>query len=200
MNGRTHEAVGIASVMVAMHSSPTADMLIGCLIASAAAVMPDVDLIDNRKGEGIQMLVEVVKQSVIPIGFALYYGADKALIIGWIILMSVLVLQPHRGLSHSIWCMIVTAGIFGCMTTEKLIYPFLVAYGSHLAIDLMNTKKVSLLYPAGTCLGWCKSGGKADWMLGAMASLVIITIIASRTYQTDLVSLGIEEVVKILGK
>ena len=175
-------------------------MLIGCLIASAASVIPDVDLIDNRKGEGIQMLVEVVKQSLVPICLGLAYGAKKEWILAWLVSMVFLVIQPHRGFSLSVWCMFSTTCLMAVMTEAKLAVPYCIAYASHIVLDVMNTKKVSILYPYGFCMGWCKSGGKADWMFGAMASLVIITIMASRTYQTDLVSLGIEEVVRLMGK
>lgn len=196
MNGRTHEAVGVASVMVAMHGASTKEVIVGCLIASAAAVIPDVDLIDNRKGMGAQMLIEVVKQSLIPIGIGMYYGASKYLIMAWLAVMVLFVAQPHRGFSHSILAMLGTSYLFGAMTTERLIEPYAIAYASHLIADVLNTKKVSIFYPAGVCAGWCKSGGKADWFIGAVASLMIVVMIGAMAQNIDIVEMAIREVIR----
>lgn len=195
MNGRTHEAVGIATVMMAMHNAPTKELVIGCLVASAAATIPDVDLIDNRKGTGIQMLVEVVKQSLVPIGIGLYYGADKYLILAWIAVMVMFVVQPHRGLSHSIWAMIGTAYLLYLMSNQSITEAYTASYLSHLIIDMTNTKKVSIMYPGGFCLNWFKSGGTADWAIGAIASLAIIVMIGARANNIDLVDMVIREVI-----
>ena len=196
MNGRTHEAVGVASALIAMHGAGRKEMIIGCLVASAAATIPDVDLIDNRKGQGIQMVVEVIKQSMIPIGFALYYKTDTALVAVWISMMIFLVLQPHRGFSHSVWSMGITAYLFQMMTSEELIPWYLIAYGSHLLVDTMNTKTVQILYPKGFCLSWVKSGGITDWVIGAIASMAIVAILIGRMQGLDMVQVLVKEVAK----
>lgn len=196
MNGKTHEAVGVASALIAMHGAGRKEMIIGCLVASAAATIPDVDLIDNRKGQGIQMVVEVIKQSMIPLGFALYYRAETALVVGWIGLMILLVLQPHRGFSHSICGMVITAGLFRAMTREWLIPWYLVSYGSHILLDLLNTKSVQILWPKGFCFNWVKSGGITDWVIGAIASMVIVVLIIGRMQGLDMVQVLVEEVAK----
>lgn len=195
MNGKTHEAVGIASVMVAMHGASTREIVAGCLVASFASIVPDVDLIDNHKGAGILMLVEVVKQSLVPIGLCLVYGSERELIIAWLVAMVFLVVQPHRGFSHSIWCMLATAFLFESMTEEKLAVPYCIAYASHILLDVMNTKKVSIWYPYGFCTGWCKAGGVVDWLIGAFASLVILVGIGSFVQNVDVVELIISKVV-----
>lgn len=187
MNGRTHEAVGVATSMAIMHSAGTKEMVVGCLVALYASTIPDVDLIDNRKGTGIQMVVEVVKQSMIPIGISMYYRAEKQLIVAWIVLMIALVLQPHRGISHSLDMCAVLSAMFTNMTEYALLPWFLIAYMSHILIDLMNTKSVQILICYKTCFGWCKSGGVCDWAIGLVASIAILVMVALRINGIDAV-------------
>lgn len=196
MNGRTHEAVGVASVMIAMHGSSNKELALACAVAVYASTVPDVDLIDNRKGTGIQMLVEVIKQSAIPVLVAMYYGAEVEYVIAWLAVMVFLVLQPHRGFSHSIWSGILTGILVMNMTNKLITKAYLIAYASHLIADLLNTKKVQILYPKGFCLNVCKSGGVWDWLIGSIASLLIASNIVFRYMGIDM---AIETINVLMG-
>lgn len=193
MNGRTHEMVAAASAVLIMHEADTRAMAVGCLVAITAGTLPDIDLVDNRKGKGPKMLIEVIKQSMVIIGMAAYYGSGIDRIAIWTALCILMVLQPHRGLSHSIAGMAVMGAVFSWITSRQFAGWFAVGYGSHVLLDLLNTKDVSLLYPYGTCLGLVKSGGLADDIIGALAAGLFIISVVLRFAGIDLV----QEVVRM---
>lgn len=195
MNGRTHEMTAAASAVALMHGADTKTLVVGSMVALMAGTLPDIDLLDNRKGKGLRMVSEVVKQSVIPIGMSIYYGSDIYQICAWITLCIILVLQPHRGFSHSLWCMAMMCGAFVWLTDQTYATWFLIGYGSHLALDLLNTKNVSLFYPAGTCMKLVKAGGLADDIIGVISAAVFTILVLLRFADIDL----IKEVVTALN-
>lgn len=188
MNGRTHEMAAAASAVAVMHGSDSKSLVLGTMVALMAGTLPDIDLVDNRKGKGLKMVMEVIKQAIIPIGMAVYYGSDIYQIAIWMSLCIFLVLQPHRGFSHSIWCMGVMCGTFVWLTSETYMTWFLIGYGSHLVLDLLNTKDVALLYPKGFCLKAVKAGGLADDVIGTLAAGIFAIVILFRFVDIDLIN------------
>lgn len=192
MNGRTHETTAVALALIAMADKQPSEVMVGCLIASIAGTIPDVDLIDNRKGKGLGMVAEVVKQSMIPICLGVMHGCDEWLIGAWLVAIIIMVLQPHRGFSHSVWCMGIMVAIASRMFGNEYILPFTIGYGSHLLLDLLNTKKVQILYPKGHCINFCKSGGIMDMCIGAVASIMIVVLLASKIMGIDIKEVAFE--------
>lgn len=191
MTGKTHQAVGVATSLAILHGTGTKEMVVGSLVALMASTIPDIDLIDNQKGKGIEMVFEVIKQSLIPLGFAVYCESDLYMIGLWIALMILFVVQPHRGLTHSVWAMIAMCGLFAVMTNERYIPWFLASYMSHLVIDLLNTKKVSIFYPFGFCLKICKADGFVNDLSGMAAGIVLICIAVCKMQGIDIVERGL---------
>lgn len=188
MNGRTHEMAAAASAVAVMHGSDSRTLVVGTMVALMAGTLPDIDLVDNRKGKGLKMVMEVIKQSIVAIGMAIYFGADIYQIALWIGLCIFLVLQPHRGFSHSIWCMGIMCGAFVWLTDEAYMDWFLIGYISHLLLDILNTKDVAILFPKGLCLKVVKAGGLADDLIGTLAAGIFAIIILFRFADMDLVN------------
>ncbi|MBR3201640.1 MAG: metal-dependent hydrolase [Mogibacterium sp.] len=84
----------------------------------------------------------------------------------------------HRGFSHSLLAMALET-ICLWLIFPAVTVPFVIAFASHVLLDIMNKRSVRLLYPSkrGFCLGWfyadklanklVTAGGTA-WMIAAI--------------------------------
>lgn len=88
--------------------------------------------------------------------------------------------RPHREFSHSLvamaagsMCSALCGGSFSALM-------FGVGYASHLALDLLNVRGESLLYPSRQkfCLRLCVSDGKANKALGLLFGCLSVLIFA----------------------
>ena len=79
---------------------------------------------------------------------------------------------PHRSFMHSIpgMCCI---GFATYLISPSALAPMLVAMTSHILIDMLNHKKVRILYPlkSGIALGLCKSDGVINTALFVLGIL-----------------------------
>lgn len=194
MMGNTHLAMGIAAALAAM----APDTYSGCLTAviggAVGGVLADIDILDNdNQGEGVGVHFMAVAITVLALAIDYFFrlgvcdyfiGCDKDLLIralGVFIGLCVFgVLSGHRKFTHSIIAM--AAFTF----TVKAIYqplalPFLAGYTSHIALDLLNKRKIRLLYPLkwGVCFDLCYAGKTANKILMIIGCAGTITLLGS---------------------
>ena len=83
--------------------------------------------------------------------------------------------QPHRSFMHSFLSMFM---LTACM---DVIYPdaapyFAIAYASHLALDLLNYRRLRLIWPMkrGFSLGFCSSQGLINHLLMSAGMVCVV--------------------------
>ena len=103
-------------------------------------------------------------------GFSLGSKAGLRLIgtVGILLLAFFCKTRPHREFSHSLAAMAAGSLCSAFCGGSFLALMFGVGYTSHLALDLLNGRGESLLYPSRQkfCLRLCASDGKANKILG----------------------------------
>lgn len=192
MLGKTHLAVGIATAL-AISQPHTARVCFAAIIGGAVGgVLPDVDTMrtDGKLGAPqTQAFAAAVTASLLLLDSILGTGLWKGLVgrdnqtmlIGGGLFIALWIwgyFSDHRSFTHSILAMCLFAG------AVNIIYPpfsvaFLVGYGSHLLLDLLNRRPLRVLYPldSGMCFGLCYSNKTANTIFlyaGCLAAVYFI--------------------------
>jgi len=81
-------------------------------------------------------------------------------------------ISSHRGFSHSLTALMLEAFSLWLVFPSAAI-PFVIAFASHVMLDLTNRKPVRILYPAkkGVCLGWFFADRLANKVCAAAGSV-----------------------------
>jgi inner membrane protein len=188
MTGKTHLAVGEAAALLLTH--PTSPRTLALCVGTAAigSLICDIDVTtshshrDQVKISSVAVLATAVT-AVLELHFQLGILAMlqrqtnlMRILLGLAVILMVCnfgMRQPHRSFMHSIlgW------GILTGLVWE--IFPFLapvfaVSMASHILLDLLNRKKVRLLYPfgKGVCFRLCPADGAVNdllWLIGTIA-------------------------------
>lgn len=199
MTGKTHLAVGIASALC-LTQPETPRELVLCLSASAVGSMiSDIDVTTSDSREALNRITLLAGAAILLAGIAeirldlgIVRNFDRQssgfrLAVGLAAFWLVCAFgknQPHRSFMHSF------AGIAALTGILALIYPpvvpyFMTAMISHTAIDLLNRRKVRLLYPLkwGFCFGVCSSDGWVDrklFLAGCIAGVLAFALAGGR--------------------
>lgn len=86
-------------------------------------------------------------------------------------------ISKHRGFSHSLLAMLIeTACIW--MVFPSVCVPFMIAFLTHIVLDVMNKKPVCVFYPVkkGICLGWFYADRTADKVFTALGTAWLAAI------------------------
>lgn len=192
---KTHSAVGVATALAVIRPNNLVELVVGTGIASIGALICDIDVGTSESHKDadkitfftvLAIIVIAVLESMFQIGIyqSLMKNASIARIIsGSLIFIGVCAVgkeQPHRSFMHSLLALAILS------VAVYIIYPiatpyFAVGFASHIAIDLLNFKKVKVLYPlkAGFSLKLCKAGGIVNHMLGTGATVLAGVLVIS---------------------
>lgn len=87
-------------------------------------------------------------------------------------------ISKHRGFSHSLLAMVIET-ICIWMVFPSVCVPFMIAFLTHVALDIMNKKPVYVMYPSkkGWCLGWFYANKTADKIFTAAGTAWLIAIL-----------------------
>ncbi len=190
MTGKTHLTVGtaVALAVVQPQNLPTL-----CLCAAAGAVgsvISDVDVDTSESHRGLVRLCAVIVAAALLLAGTEYLwhlglvarlraqtslmrvtpGAISFLVVCWFGMH-----QPHRSFMHSLPGLGLLTALAGAMVPVFAL-PFGAAMASHIALDLLNRRRVRLLYPLhwGLSLDLCRSNGWVDGMLCGLGSAALI--------------------------
>lgn len=190
MLGKTHMAVGIAATLAITQPSGISELLLAVGAGSLGALIGDIDVgtsNSHRDADKITALSVVVVLAV----FALDYFCNTQIIeriigsSGYLRIIAGLLLfigicafgkeQPHRSFMHSFLALILLSFALGLIWEKAVIY-FAVGFLSHLATDILNKKKVRLLYPlkGGVSLGLFHAYGLANDIFFAVGSIIAV--------------------------
>lgn len=187
MLAKAHITIGMAAAMTVMRPETVPEALpviagaaIGCLICDI-----DCDIAAEKKDSSRwRVAMFAVAAAALIEDHLLKAGMWESIhpylwffgLAGFALTCTFAGISSHRGFSHSLLAMACAAGsiwlIFPAMTK-----PFIIAFLSHIALDLMNKRPLKVLYPVqkGWCLGWFYANKLADKIFGTVGALWLIT-------------------------
>lgn len=196
MSGKTHVAAGMASSLTIMSLAQlddSAKMVTGLTVAAFAAVLPDIDIPTSKYGKRCTMVAYGGLASILLL--LLFYKLNNPLalrllkfnsnvnstykLIGLLMLFVLTVIgntRPHREFTHSILALLLFSFAFYLVLPEYVLW-FSVSYCSHIVLDLLNKKKVSILWPIKNfrvCFNICYADGVASVLISILCTLTVI--------------------------
>lgn len=189
MQGKTHVVVGIAASVLLLRPTVIASFVATAAAGAVGGLLPDIDLLKSNGSKEISRCAGGVFLAVVALAVidcAAPYGLMGLLApvegplclpgaVGLLVLIAIGVSRPHREFTHSLaFCALVTAGIF--IICPVLAKPLTLGVLSHLALDILNRRGLTLLWPVKRryCLGACVSGGAVDAGLRLAAAVAIV--------------------------
>lgn len=192
MSGKTHWAAGTAITLwiTRPHDIPSLVICFGA--AAVGSVISDIDIETSNSREKFNWIIGISALSILTIFFVEYWwklgivesflkeGDLVRVFIGFIAFLLVCQFgknKPHRTFMHSFLACLMLSEIIYMIFPEAAVY-FAVAMLSHIGLDLLNKKDVSLLYPmkGGFCFAVCGASGSVNRMLfvvGCVASVIL---------------------------
>ena len=190
MMGRTHFAVGLATALAVIQPKSVGECMVAVFAGALGGVTADNDTLNQSNSLKGQLLALKTALGALLIDYFFKLGIcesimanpKKALVglVAFLVLWFIGFFSDHRTFTHSFLAMILYSLAIG-LIYEPFTLGFMVAYLSHLALDILNRKKMPLLYPLdlGICLKLCYSDGKVDTFLmyvGYITTAVFLTI------------------------
>lgn len=183
MSGKTHLAVGIATTFALMHPEKLLDFSIGVSLCALGSLIPDIDSgtsKSHRSANKITGLFLILIGIMWFLEFQFHVQIENFFISNEnLMLKSVGILffaglcaygrdLPHRSFSHSILGGILFSGVLAMIFPLRFLPYFIIGFITHILLDLLNNRKVNLLYPSkkcSVCLGWFQSKGFVNSLL-----------------------------------
>lgn len=197
---KTHIAVGVAASLALLQPAT----LGGCFAcAIGGAVGGDVCDIDVKPSDYVRdalhgrvivstivaaaLLADYLTGSGLCAYFATHAAPKMALGACGLILAGIWgYMSKHRTFSHSVLGLVLM-GASLWLVCPMLVPSFAIGYASHVALDLLNYKKVQLLYPFKTLsmsLALCRADGLANTLLMCAGALASIALLAWRVLES----------------
>lgn len=181
MLGKTHMAAGVATSLILFHPSNLPTLVLGTGVAAFGAVLSDIDVEtskSHKNADKIALAATVVVLLMVAVDFFFHVGIYNKLmsnsnlariVVGGLLFIGVCAFgkeQPHRSFMHSILAWAILSLLMFIISPTLMPY-FVVSFGSHLVLDLLNYKKVRLLYPmkGGFSLKLCYADGLVNNIL-----------------------------------
>ncbi len=192
MTGKTHLAIGTAAAVCLLHPAAPSEWIICTASAAVGAVISDVDVSTSHSHEKLNQISALTVLAAAAVcllefrfhlGILNYFNSQSnwfRLISGFLILLAVCTFgknRPHRSFMHSLPCWLLLSGIVFYLF-PALTPGFSIGMLSHIAADLLNRKRVRLLYPLrwGLCFNLCSSYGFISRILTMVCSAVFIGV------------------------
>ena len=186
MMGKTHVAVGVALSLAVFQPDSAEKMLLAIAGGAIGGIICDIDCLDNDNtgdaivGQGVALgltLAMLVFDKILHTNILNTILATNKIMLGvGSVLFGITFLKgfmsDHRTFSHSFLAMglFCIAWFFIC---AEIIPYFIVGFISHLFLDVLNKKKVKILYPFdfGICFYLFYANGVANqiFMWGGLA-------------------------------
>lgn len=188
---KTHAAAGIASAVFITHPDDIKSLFICGTAACIGSVISDVDVTTSKSRKGLGKIIAIagvaaavtcVAEFLFKPGIFSYIQKNTSLmqvLMGIIFFIAVCIFgehQPHRTFMHSIIGGILLTASVAVILPQCSMF-FAIGFISHILLDLLNEKKVQLLYPSkklSFSLCVCKAGKTADKVLCLAFSLAIV--------------------------
>lgn len=198
MMGKTHFTIGLATSLAVVRPKTIDECLVAVVAGTIGGVLADNDILDNDYHSdaliGQLLAIGTTLLSLI-LDYFLQIGICQSIIarplwslLGGIVFIALWIagfLSDHRTFTHSLTAL-AAYSIAVVLIHPPLLVGFAAAYLSHLILDILNKKKVPILYPLnfGICFKMCyanKTANKVFMYIGFAASgiLLLISVITS---------------------
>lgn len=163
MLGKTHAAAGVATALLFSNPTSIAGVGLSAVFGCIGALLPDVDSknsIANKKLDSIIRVTTIASVAIVAFLFIVHGGSmevdatskiNSSALIKVIAFISLLCISfigsktPHRSFTHSLeFTALTTLCVYFIYSSAAL--PFAIGILSHLALDLLNKKKLSLVW------------------------------------------------------
>lgn len=161
MTAKTHLAIGCATSLLITQPATPRNLLLCLGISSVGSVISDIDIASSESKKGFKKVLAIVTVCIILIFIGdIFLGTDiiarfksdkniVRLLGGFMFILAVCIFGahcPHRSFMHSL------PGVILITIGTSIIFPvtapyMAVAMCSHILIDMLNKKKIRLLYP-----------------------------------------------------
>lgn len=190
MLGKTHMAVGIATTLAVIPPENTRQLLLEVGAGAVGALISDIDVGTSESHRDADVITYLTL-GVVAVVIALDHFMNTGIVFrikqseGWFrIILGILMFvgicaygkeQPHRSFMHSFLALFLLEISIGIIY-PAFIWPFAVGFLSHLASDILNRRKVRLLYPipGGISLGLFSAKGVANSIFLWIGCAVIV--------------------------
>lgn len=181
MTGKTHMAVGLASSMLVAQPDTAREMVLCMGTAFIGSVISDVDVDTSESRKELEKVIAIIVLAACMTAFVEYrwnvgivaafmrnsnivrLGTGMGIFLGICIFG---MFQPHRSFMHSLPGVGLLSGALWYVFPAMVPY-FAVSMGSHIVIDMLNHKKVRILFPLrwGIGLDLCQADGLVNKLL-----------------------------------
>ncbi|MDO4648028.1 MAG: metal-dependent hydrolase [Eubacteriales bacterium] len=217
MQGKTHFFVGIAASLAICQPQNFSMLVAGTGAAAVGSVICDIDAGSSSAHHDADKIITVIIAaiaSVIIVDMNFHIGIYEKILQKteqtYLVTIALLFLvvcafgksTRHRTFMHSILALLVLSGMVFLVYAPMTPY-FSIAFLSHILLDLLNRRKVSLFWPAkkGVCVGFCKSNGFVNGIFFAIgmtaAIMLLITSVPVRSTGNRIGQWG-EQVVQMI--
>lgn len=188
MLAKAHITIGMAAALTAIHPETVPDALPVIAGAAAGCLICDIDCdiaAEKKDSSRWRMAMAALFACVLIedhlLGAGMWEGVHPQLwfvgAAGFALTCTFAGISKHRGFSHSLLAMAIEAACLR-MIFPAVCIPFIIAFFSHIALDVMNKKPVRVMYPAkkGWCLGWFYANKTADKVFAAAGTAWLFLI------------------------
>lgn len=186
---RTHTIVGMACALTVLQPHSYAEIITATVAGAIGAQVPDIDSATSESHRDADLIC--LSTALLVCG-ALYceYKWNLGLVsristnstyirslIGAFILLGVCAYgkeTAHRTFMHSLLGLFSTT--IGVWFMMPIVTPwYAIGYSSHILIDLLNKKKIQILYPCKKGVGFniCKSNGIINRLIGTLGTILV---------------------------
>lgn len=190
MMSMTHISIGVATAILVTNPQTPEGFLTAIIGGAAGGIISDIDVRPNKYCRDalhgrltvlgiivVSLFIDWFTESGIVRSFLnperRFNVVSGLVILG--LLMLVGTFQKHRSFTHSFLAMFLTSfGVF-CLC-KNLMFPFMLGFLSHLALDIMNKKPIRLFFPfqKGVCFNWCYANKTANTIFFWVGMMAII--------------------------
>jgi len=155
MLGRTHFFIGISAALAVMQPSSMPTLVAGAGAAAIGGMISDIDSGTSQAHREADKIMTAAMAFII----ICTYGSS----------------QPHRSFMHSFLSLFMLTACIDVIYPDAAPY-FAVAYASHLALDLLNYRRLRLIWPMkrGISLGFCSSQGLINHLLMSAGMVCVV--------------------------
>ncbi len=198
MLGKTHLAVGIAVGLAVLQPVTISQLVIGITASAVGALISDIDVdtsIASKSASKVAGVYVTVVFIAVVVEFLFHIGIVSLIqknsmwmrvATGIALFISVCAfgrIQPHRSFMHSLSALLILSGATALICQAAVPY-FALAFLSHIAMDLLNYKKVRLFYPSqkGVSFKLCHAKGFVNSALFIIGTAAVIIEMALYIY------------------
>jgi len=191
MTKNTHLATGVALATAIIMPSDMRSLAVCICGAAIGSTISDVDVASSKPRKELNTIVGIsvtaiailiMLEVIFKIGIYQLIESQTGLyrtLLGFVtfLLLSIYgTTTKHRSYTHSVIGIMTFTGAI-CIILPSMALSFCLGMISHVLLDILNTKKVKVLYPYkkfGIALKLCHSDGKANMLIGIISTLVFV--------------------------